>query len=682
MPAAQSARRTAVPLPAWAAIVLVVALGALTPNPELTAASVLVIPLFVHLLARPGEPPILLYVVMLQWLQVATRVFHADLEGVLVSDIGEGVGMPVEYAIVLGLAALIALCLGLRVGSGLMAPRQRGERASESLRMSPSRLFVVYIALMVGGQGLIHIGWSMGGLQQLISPLAYLKWVALFALGVTVFSGHEGKAFLAAATGMEVLLGLGGYFSDFKTVFFVLVIAALSAGVRLTWRRIVAATICAGVALMLIVVWTGVKEKYRAYLNQGTNAQVVLVPWAERMGYLADRVRDLDGKDVVQAVEDAAFRLEYVDYFARVLEYVPEVRPHTDGALWLGAVRHILLPRAFFPEKPVLPSDSELTMRYTGWFLASDAQGASISLGYVAESFIDFGRTGMWLPVFLLGVLWGAIYGHFIGAASSPVFGYGFAVAALLPTIYYETAAVKQLGGTHQPAHRAGARAAVCPATRHPLDGGCASGGPLAFAHRPAGPDMIEPLGSAASTLRVSVFCGGSYVSGMEIKALDLMVGLRARGHDVRCVASGWNDGDFLGRLTAYEIPYETARLGKLTKSVRPVPLWWMFNTLIRLPGALWHCRRHLRRFNPDVVLLFNRDAALLLTPLLRGRKCVFHVAEVASASAWDQRLAAIIDAQSARLDRGVRVRRPRPCGPGNSTREDHHRVQRASLAR
>jgi hypothetical protein len=165
------------------------------------------------------------------------------------------------------------------------------------------------------------------------------------------------------------------------------------------------------------------------------------------MASLADRVSGLDGADIAHAVEETSYRVEYVDYFALALAYVPAVRPHTDGEQWLAAVRHILLPRLFFPEKPVLPSDSELTMRYTGWNLGGVTGGTSISLGYVAESYIDFGRTGMWLPIFLLGLLWGGMYRYFV-SSKWPVVGYGFALAGLLSATYYETAAVKQLGGT------------------------------------------------------------------------------------------------------------------------------------------------------------------------------------------------------------------------------------------
>ena len=240
------------------------------------------IPLFVHLLGRPGEPPILLYVVMLQWLQVATRVFHADLEGVSSTTSGRG-GYAGRVRDPAGPAALIALPWDCGSARDLWLHANERARTGELANVSFAPVRGLH-RLDGRRAGVDPHRMEHAGLQQLIFPLAYLKWVALFALAITVFSGHEGKAFLVAATGIEVLLGLGGYFSDFKTVFFVLVIAALSAGVRLTWRRIVAAAICAGVALMLIVVWTGVKEKYRAYLNQGTNAQVVLVPWAERWG--------------------------------------------------------------------------------------------------------------------------------------------------------------------------------------------------------------------------------------------------------------------------------------------------------------------------------------------------------------------------------------------------------------
>ena len=147
-----------------------------------------------------------------------------------------------------------------------------------------------------------------------------------------------------------------------------------------------------------------------------------------------------------------------------------------------------------------------------------------------------------------------------------------------------------------------------------------------------------------ARPMRILAFCGGTYVSGMEIKALDLLSALADRGHQLHVIANAWNDGDFIGRLGAHGLPYETVFLGKLTKSLQPKHLWWTANTAARLPGALFRVRRHLRAFDPDVVLLFNRDAALLAAPLLRHRRCVFHVAELPEPTPWTRRLYGRLD--------------------------------------
>jgi len=56
-------------------------LGTLTANPLLTVASVLVLPLFIRLLWRQDEPPVLLFAISFQWAQVTAKVFHADYLG-------------------------------------------------------------------------------------------------------------------------------------------------------------------------------------------------------------------------------------------------------------------------------------------------------------------------------------------------------------------------------------------------------------------------------------------------------------------------------------------------------------------------------------------------------------------------------------------------------------------------
>src|SRR5688500_14374996 len=159
--------------------------------------------------------------------------------------------------------------------------------------------------------------------------------------------------------------------------------------------------------------------------------------------------------------------------------------------------------------------------------------------------------------------------------------------------------------------------------------------------------------GRRSSGLRILALCAGSYVSGMEIHALSLLTGLRDRGLDVRVVISCWNDGDFPSRLGERGLPFEPLCFGKLTRSRSREHVGWMWNTARRLPAALRGLRRTLRTFEPDAVLLFNRDTALLAAPLLARTPCVFHVAELAESTSWNRRLYRALDAY---VDRWIGV--------------------------
>jgi hypothetical protein len=105
------------------------------------------------------------------------------------------------------------------------------------------------------------------------------------------------------------------------------------------------------------------------------------------------------------------------------------------------------MPRLLFPDKPALPNDSDLTNYYTGLYMAGEEQGTSVSLGYVAESYIDFGIYGMFAPILMLGMLLGWFFRFFLTRQNIPIFiGYGLAVTVLLEAYRFETASVKFLG--------------------------------------------------------------------------------------------------------------------------------------------------------------------------------------------------------------------------------------------
>lgn len=434
-----------VPGPLLAAFAAAAALGLATPNPWLTAASILVLPLFIRLLWRPGEPPVLLFAVSFQWLQVTAKVFQANAAGVHVA-LMSGSTM-VEAAIWTGLGALVVLAAGMRVGLRWLRARGDHRAQAEAMQLSPERLFVVFLGVFFVVRVLREVAWAIPGLTQPILALMSVRWVVFFLLAYVVLQQRRRYVWLLVATGLSFVEGVG-FFSGFKTVLFFLLIAFFTTYRRLQPKTVVTGAVLGALLLVLGSAWTVVKPDYRAFLNEGTGLQTVKVDRTDQLRKLWELTTALSWTDIQAGMDPLFNRVAYVDYLAYTMEYVPAFTPHERGAVWAAAFQHTFMPRLFFPDKPRLPSDSEHTMRYTGLNLAGDAQGTSISIGYVGDSYIDFGQWGLFVPVFLLGVLWGLMYTYFMKKARVQLFGYAFATAVLINAHLFEIVALKLIGGT------------------------------------------------------------------------------------------------------------------------------------------------------------------------------------------------------------------------------------------
>jgi hypothetical protein len=108
---------------------------------------------------------------------------------------------------------------------------------------------------------------------------------------------------------------------------------------------------------------------------------------------------------------------------------------------------HVLTPRFLFPDKPAL-DDSERTRLYTGVQVAGTETGTSIGIGYVGESYVDYGPVGMFAPIFLLGLFYGLINRFFITRTKYKLLGAALAVSVLIFNAYaIETSNIKLVGG-------------------------------------------------------------------------------------------------------------------------------------------------------------------------------------------------------------------------------------------
>jgi hypothetical protein len=417
-PLAQPRSRLLVP---GAIVALVLALA--SANPLLTVGILVLLALLVRLLWRPGEPPALLFAMGYHWAQASILVLFADVDGRHLDTLGYGA--QVQKATWLTLAGVLVVAIGLRLGAGRgYGAIARASVATIASLLSVRRLFVASLAGIAFSLLAGRFAYVIPGLAQPILAVTLLRWVIEYMFAYTVLAQHRGFWLLGLVFAVEVGIGFLGFFSAFRTVMIVMLLAALTSPGALRGVRLRTAVLLGLVVLTLGIVWTGVKADYREFLNQGSGQQVVLVPISERVDKLAELVGDMTPASLGDSIVALVERVTYVYYFGQAMETVPRDLPYEHGLLWREAVTGALVPRLFNPDKRII-DDSERTSYYTGNRVAGAEEGTSISLGYVAESYIDFGPVGMMVPLFLWGLFAGWLYRVLFRSTRYPLVGYG-----------------------------------------------------------------------------------------------------------------------------------------------------------------------------------------------------------------------------------------------------------------
>ena len=343
-------------------------------------------------------------------------------------------------AVILALGGIGMLVLGTRV----LEPRISTFRPMVT-GFSPSGLFLGYLALLAVER--ISGPFVGGGLAQPIIAFGSLKFVFAILLFYLWITAYRGLVPLLGLIAIEVTLGLSGYFGDFKTIFIIVGVASVTIS-HLYWSRVRLPLLLAVPLLLLLAsVWTVVKPTYRAYLNQGSKNQVVAVDVGESLRKFQELSENLDAGKLTDGILGAALRISYIEIPSYVLARVPDILPYENGALWGEAVHQVITPRFLYPDKPVLPSDSVRTIRYTGKLYS--AIGTSVSMGYLIESYIDFGIFGALLIPFILGLVYGLMAQHivYLGERYDPTFGVAILAVMFLPVHLFETSNIKLFPG-------------------------------------------------------------------------------------------------------------------------------------------------------------------------------------------------------------------------------------------
>ncbi len=406
-------RSTSYPLtlPALGIGVVVGALLALIADNQLVGFAFFVLVVTVGGTWRRGDVAVVPFIMAFQWIVVCVGYFYNLLTGIFPSMYPPG---DVERTVSLSLLGLLVLATGIRVASWPRPDTDEGDEPDVQVN-NLSGLFWLVMVIYAVDYAYVLNPKAFAGFDVILVRVLDFRQVLLTLLWFEIVRRQTGFRYLWITLAWVFVPLLGSYLSDFKMPLILLFIVYATSWTpwqsgwwHFSTRSTVRTMVVAMMLVFIALIWqAGVKkETRRAYDND-------LVGRAP-----ADRVRlfvssALDNLPVVvndtqTVVEGLVERISYVTFFSRVLDYVPKVHPHSNGELLQMALTNAFVPRFLFPDKPPLPSDSYYTRRFTGIPVAEE--GTSISIGYMAEFYADWGVGGMMLMVFGYGCWIGLAY--------------------------------------------------------------------------------------------------------------------------------------------------------------------------------------------------------------------------------------------------------------------------------
>lgn len=360
------------------------------------------------LLSPVSRPPVLVLAVAFQWMQVTIGLFYHAATGRSLVAIEVSDYRPM---VLVGLASVLCVAVGLRLGIDLVRRRWPADHLDTPI-VGFNGLLAIYAGTFIAAGALQQLAWRYPMFTQAILAATFIRLGVFYLVMRHVVMPAVRWPWVVGILGFEVAMGLTGYFASFREP---LVLAGVAFAETFNPRRVqhwAFAVLVAAALSVAAVFWMGVRTDVRQDF-----AEVAMFAESRSLRLTRIQQRFTDWRRTMGDVHEAWWDVDYlvdrlwvVYYPALALARVPDVVPHTGGAIIGAALRHIAMPRVLFPDKPELASDSDLVRRYSGIWVAGPEQDTSIAFGYAAEAYVDFGVPLMYVPVLLWALFLGTAY--------------------------------------------------------------------------------------------------------------------------------------------------------------------------------------------------------------------------------------------------------------------------------
>lgn len=231
---------------------------------------------------------------------------------------------------------------------------------------------------------LIEAGLIMMCLNAILTRNRSRLWIMWSLLALTGFFRVVMSGFL----GGTMLTGL-----------YLLSLVLMSHRIRLlSWVWFILA---AYLALIPYGLWMNSRGKLREAIKRDAPLSERIDIFFEEMG--SPNLFSLADPEDVKSIQ---VRVDFSRLLAAALEHTPAREPYAAGGSIVESTFMALIPRVFWPDKPLNLGGTAFVSRYTGIKFGTDV---SVGVNYVFELYVNFGPVGTIIGLFLLGVLMGML---------------------------------------------------------------------------------------------------------------------------------------------------------------------------------------------------------------------------------------------------------------------------------
>ena len=377
-------------------------------------------------LQQPYKPSVFTIMLIYHFIQITAGVWLSNYLGVDISFRSPSA----VYATLAAYVGLLFLFIPIIFYQNKIPALSLKQLTQHANLLSIDKSFKAYIISFFVMNALVGVAFAVPSLSQIFISLGNIKWFLFLLFGLqSILKNRKRKEFYMFCV-LEFAMGFYSFFSDFKTIIFFILSLFLCLLYVAEFKKIVLAIVTVIAFAYAGIFWTSVKGEYRLFLNKGTSSQSVQVEKSDALNKLIEISATKNENSFTQATEDFLERLQYTYHLAKTMDRVPLVIPHQYGNNWATTIAFVLTPRILSPNKGVYDASVKAS-KYSGIQYSGRSRGVSVSLGYFADGYIDFGYIGMYIPLLILGFIYGGTYFYFVRKSSNN-FIFNFAVVGAI----------------------------------------------------------------------------------------------------------------------------------------------------------------------------------------------------------------------------------------------------------